>query len=238
MSGMTGTTTRPRTPPSGRRPAADGWVPVRLPAVGFVVTYAVLLLAIPSQLIFLPLGSPGTPANLVGVGALVWWLAATLGGQNPVKRFTPTRVSVLLLTCTVLASYVSAMLQGWHAPADVMVRAADRGLLSFAAWLGIVLMAAEGLRSWRDVELVVEWLAWLGTFVAALGIVQFFTGLDIAGFFVIPGLSANSEFGAVIGRSVLNRVSATAVHPIEYGVVLGALLPLLVHPASQHRYRR
>ena len=30
-------------------------------------------------------------------------------------------------------------------------------------------------------------------------------------------------------RSVLNRVSATAVHPIEYGVVLGALLPLALH---------
>ncbi|MET0523633.1 MAG: hypothetical protein ABWZ91_02460, partial [Nocardioides sp.] len=223
---------------------------LRLPAFGFVVAYAVLLLCIPSQLIFRPLGSPGTPANMVGLGALIWWAAATLGGLNPVKRFTPTRIAVLLLTCAVLASYASGMLQGWYAPADVrqetdefwtlvapsageisavMIRAADRGLLSFASWMGIVLMTAEGLRSWRDVERVVEWLSWLGAFVATLGIIQFFTGLDIAGFFVIPGLSANSEFGAVEGRSVLNRVSATAVHPIEYGVVLGALLPLVLH---------
>ena len=49
----------------------------------------------------------------------------------------------------------------------VMISAADRGLLSFAGWMGIVLMTAEGLRSWRDLELVVEWLVWLGAFMAA-----------------------------------------------------------------------
>ena len=223
---------------------------IRLPACGFVVLYAVLLLCIPSQLIFRPLGAPGTPANLLGLCALVWWGAATIGGLNPVKRFTPTRITVSLLATAVLASYVAGMLQGWYAPLDVrqetdefwtlvpptvmettgaMITAADRGLLSFAAWMGIVLMVSEGLRSWRDLELVVEWLVWLGTAVAAIGILQFSTGLNLAAFFTIPGLSANSEFGAVVSRSVLNRVSATAVHPIEYGVVLAGLLPLAVH---------
>lgn len=231
---------------------------LRLPACGFVIAYAVLLLCVPSQLIFRPLGSPGTPANMVGLGALAWWAAATLGGRNPVRRFTPTRIVVLLLTCAVLASYAGAMLQGWYAPPDVrqetdefwtlvlptasettsvMIRAADRGLLSFAAWVGVVLLTAEGLRSWRDVELVVEWLTWLGAFVATLGIVQFFTGIDVAAYLVVPGLSANSELGGVVGRSVLNRVSGTAVHPIEYGVVLGALLPLAVH-RTIHRWGR
>ena len=187
---------------------------------------------------------------MLGMAALAWWAAATLGGLNPVKRFTPTRIVVALLTCVVLGSYASGMLQGWYAPPTVrqetdefwtlvppsvaettgaMISAADRGLLSFAAWMGIVLLAAEGLRSWRDLELVVEWLVWLGAFVAAIGILQFATGLNIASFFMVPGLSANSEFGAVASRSVLNRVSATAVHPIEYGVVLAGLLPLAAH---------
>lgn len=231
-------------------PSALGPSPLRLPACGLIVLYAVLLLGVPSQLIFRPLGSPGTPANMLGMAALAWWAAATIGGLNPVKRCTPTRIVVALLTCSVLASYASGMLQGWYAPPDVrqetdefwtlvppsvaettsaMISAADRGLLSFAAWMGIVLIASEGLRSWRDVELVVEWMVWLGAGVAAIGILQFTTGLNIAAFFTIPGLSANSEFGAVVSRSVLNRVSATAVHPIEYGVVLAGLLPLAAH---------
>ncbi|QSR32552.1 hypothetical protein CFI00_19055 [Nocardioides sp. S5] len=231
---------------------------MRLPACGFVALYAVLLLCIPSQLVFRPLGAPGTPANMLGMCALAWWLAATIGGLNPVKRFTPTRIAVGLLAATVLASYASGMVQGWYAPPDVrqatdefwtlvppsvgettgvMISAADRGLLSFAGWMGIVLMTAEGLRSWRDVELVVEWLVWLGAFVGAIGILQFTTGLNIASFFTIPGLSANSDFGGVDSRSVLNRVSATAVHPIEYGVVLGGLLPLAAHRMI-HRWGR
>ncbi|GAA1935220.1 O-antigen ligase family protein [Nocardioides hwasunensis] len=231
---------------------------LRLPAVGFVVLYVVLLLCVPSQLIFRPLGAPGTPANMVGICALAWWVAATVGGTNPVKRFTPTRITVALLTAAVLGSYASGMLQGWYAPPDIrqvtdefwtlvpptvtqttdaMVSAADRGLLSFAGWMGIVLMTAEGLRSWADLEKVVDWLVWVGAFVGAIGILQFATGLNIAVFFDLPGLSANSDFGAVDSRSILNRVSATAVHPIEYGVVLGGILPLAVHRMIRLRCR-
>lgn len=228
--------------------------PMRVPAVAIVVAYCVLLLCVPSQLIVRPLGSPGTPANMLGMLALLWWACMTLAGLNPVKRVTPTRLAVLFLTVAVLAAYASGMAQGWYAPPNVREatadlwtlvppsageiagaaqRGADRGLLSFAAWMGIVLTTAEGLRSWRDIEIVVEWLTWLAVFVATLGIIQFFTGMNIAGFFAIPGLSANSEFGSVAARSVLNRVSATAVHPIEYGVVLGALMPLVIHRAIQ-----
>jgi polysaccharide biosynthesis protein PslJ len=247
-----------RRRPVASQPALGGQSPLRLPAHGFVVLYAVLLLCIPSQLIFRPLGAPGTPANMLGMCALAWWVAATIGGLNPVKRFTPTRITVAVLTGAVLGSYASGMLQGWYAPPDVrqatdefwtlvppsvgettgvMISAADRGLLAFAGWMGIVLMTAEGLRSWRDLELVVEWLVWLGAFVAAIGILQFTTGVNIASFFTIPGLSANSDFGAVDSRSVLLRVSATAVHPIEYGVVLGGLLPLAAHRMI-HRWGR
>lgn len=241
---------RRRAVARGSVPSATTPTPLRFPACGFVVLYAALLLCVPSQLIFRPLGAPGTPANMLGLLALTWWVAATIGGLNPVKRFTPTRIVVALLTCAVLASYASVMLSGWYAPpdvrqetdefwtlvqpsvaeiTDVMISSADRGLLSFAGWMGVVLLTAEGLRSWRDVELVVDWLVWLGAFVGSIGIFQFATGVNIAAFFDIPGLSANSDFGAVASRSVLNRVSATAVHPIEYGVVLAGLLPLAAH---------
>ncbi len=110
-----------------------------------------------------------------------------------------------------------------------MIDAADRGLISFGAWIGIVLVTADGVRSWQDLDRLVRWLTTIAAFVAALGIVQFFTGMDIAGLFVIPGLTPNSDFGAVASRSVLNRVASTAAHPIEYGVVLAALFPLALH---------
>lgn len=221
----------------------------RVPAVGVVCLYITLLLCIPSVLIFAPLGAPGTPANMLGMAALIWWVCATIGGQNPVRGLTPTRVAAALISVAVLASYANGMADGWFAPpavrngidnwtllaptvgqiTAVVSKAADRGLLSVLGWLGVMLLASEGIRSWRDIDIVITWLSWLAGFVAALGIVQFFTGMDIAGLFAIPGLTPNSDFGAVASRSVLNRVASTAAHPIEYGVVLAALFPLALH---------
>ncbi|GAA1822205.1 O-antigen ligase family protein [Microlunatus capsulatus] len=221
-----------------------------IPARVFVVVYVFLLFCIPSQLVIRPLGAPGTPANLWGILALLWWLLATLGGRNPVRGFTPTRVSVGLLVGAVLASYVAGNAAGWYSPADIrqstdelwtlvavpadqlnatMISAADRGLLSVAGWAGVVLLASEGLRTSHELERVVGWVVGFGTFVAALGIVQYFTAYDIAALFTIPGLSANSDFGEVVSRSVLNRVSSTAVHPIEFGVLLAGVFLLALH---------
>ncbi|MBC2931415.1 O-antigen ligase family protein [Nocardioides sp. zg-1228] len=220
-----------------------------LPAVHFLCAYVVLLLGLPSVLIFAPLGSPGTPANIWGLGILLWWVLATLGGQNRVSGLTWYRVVVGAFAGTVLMSYASAMAHGWYSPghlrrgisdwtlmvpsvtelADVQVSAADRGLVAVFAWVGITLLAAEGLRTWQELERVITWLAALGAFMAVLGLVQYLTGFSITSLYVIPGLSANSEFGSVASRSVVNRVSATAAHPIEFGVIMAALLPLSLH---------
>ena len=223
---------------------------MHIPAVFFIAVYVFLLLCIPSQLIIRPIGSPGTPANLWGIFCLLWWVVATLGGQNRVHGWTPTRTTFGLLALAVLTSYAAGTATGWYAPANIhqetdelwtlvmvqpdamnekIISAADRGLLSFMGWAGVVLLTCEGLRGWRDLELIVTWLSRFGGFVAALGIIQYFTGIDIAALFTIPGLSANSEFGEVTTRSVVNRVSSTAVHPIEFGVVMAGLFFLALH---------
>lgn len=239
----------PATEGTVRGAARLPWRQWRLPASYFVCCYVVLLLGIPSVLIFGPLGSPGTPANILGLAILLWWIAGTIGGHNAVRGITGYRVVVGLFAATVLGSYGAAMASGWYSPpslrsgisdytlmvpsvtelAAVQISAADRGLIAVAAWLGITLLAAEGLRSWADLELVVKWLTLLGAYMAVLGLVQYLTGLSIASLYTFPGLTANSDFGSVASRSVLNRVSATAAHPIEFGVIMAAVLPLALH---------
>lgn len=219
-------------------------------AVGFLVVYLLLLLLIPAQLVYRPLGAPGTPANLWAIGGLVWWVCVTVGGLNRHGRVTPTRVSAGLLAVAVLAAYANGMRSGWYAPltnrqptdefwtllpqplhqvSSSIITAADRGLLSMAGWLGIVLIAAEGIRHWRELESILAVMTGLGAVVAAIGIVQFFTGVDVVGYIQIPGLSLNNDLGGVIDRSALNRVSSTAVHPIEFGVAMACLAPLALH---------
>jgi O-antigen ligase len=220
-----------------------------VPAVLVVCVYITLLLGVPSVLIFAPLGSPGTPANMLGMVALAWWLCATIGGQNPIRGLTPVRVGAALISTAVLVAYANGTAAGWFAPpsvrsgidnwtllaptvtdvTNVLSKAADRGLLAVLGWLGVMLLAAEGMRSWRDVDRVISCVSWLAAYMATLGVIQFFTGFNIADLYVIPGLTPNADFGMVASRSVLNRVSGTAAHPIEYGVVLAAVFPLAVH---------
>jgi polysaccharide biosynthesis protein PslJ len=245
--------TEDAAPDAGTRGRAR--LPRSMPAVGFVCAYVVLLLGVPAVLIFAPLGSPGTPANMLGMAALVWWLAATVGGLNPVRGLTTFRVCLALLVLGVLGGYASGAASGWYAPPHVragindwmlmapsivettqaQLSAADRGLLAVVGWVGVSLLVAEGLRSWADLDRVVSWITWVGAYMAALGLLQYTTGINIAPYYDIPGLSANWDFGSVASRSVLNRVSATASHAIEYGVVLATILPLAVH-RTIHRW--
>ena len=223
------------------------------------LAYVVLLLCVPSQLVLGPLGAAGSPASLLGIAALVWWCASTVAGQNPVRGFSAMRVAVLALVLCVLAAYANGNAGGWYAPLTVrqetdelwtlapptlghvsgmMISAGDRGLLAFAAWIGITLVVSDGIGSWRDLERLVTWLTWLGAAIAAIGLVQFVTGYNLAGSISLPGLVANSEIGGTQTRSIFNRVSATAVHPIEFGVVLACLFPLALHRTMHHWGRR
>jgi O-antigen ligase len=225
----------------------------RADAAVFLVVLVVLLLGIPSALIFHPLGAAGTPANMLGMLMLLWWAAARLvPGLGVSARLQPIRIAMGIFVVIVLASYVSGMLHGWGMPVGLQERtafgsgtldpaslgevavkeinAADRGLLSLAAWTGIALVAADGLHSKRRLDMVLKTIVVMGTFVAFLGMLQYFFALDLVKYFKIPGLTPNSDFGSIALRTV-RRVEGTAVHPIEYGVVLSAILPIAIHRA-------
>lgn len=219
------------------------------PAWMFVALFALLLLVIPTRLVVGPIGAPGAPANLLALGGLLWWTAATLGGQ--LRRFdlSPLRLGVGLLVGVTLLSYAFGHVQGWYQPADVRPRygarnwrladvaemtdvassASDRGLLALAGWIGITLVTAEGIRTWREMHRVLAWVVGAATVVAAIGVVQYFTGFNAATLIDLPGLSASAEFGRGIARSDLVRVVSTSTHPIELGVVMACLLPIALH---------
>ncbi len=232
-----------------RRAATRRFFPngVRIPAIWAPIVYAGLLLCIPTRLVVPQIGAPGTPANLVAIAGLLLWVCFTVGGLNHRRGWSPTRVTVAILTCCVLFSYSIGHITGWYQPADIhqssdrlwrsvpldqlnvaMESASNRGLLALAGWLGVVLLTAEAPRSWKDLERIVAWIVGFGTFVAALGFLQYFTGADVASWFRIPGLSSLMEQNTFT-RSVVNRVVVTAGHPIELGVVMAGILPLALH---------
>lgn len=258
---------RAGAPPSGRRRWAararqrlglDTDRP-RLHASTLIGVYLVLLLGFPQGLVVRQIGAAGTPANFWGLLLLLWWFAGTVAGHNAIRPKSPVRRAAAAMTVAVLVAYAYSMARGWYAPPGnrqktddlfdlvpstaaqvraAMMKAADRGLIAFFSWLGVCLMASDGLRRWSDIERCVRMLVTIAAGLAVVGILQYFTGLEITGFYRIPGLSQHTEFGVVYQRSVLRRVMATATHPIEFGVVIAAAFPFALHQAIYGGLRR
>lgn len=200
-------------------------------AVTVLTGFLVLLFVVPANLIVGPLGSAGRPAMLYGLACAWWWAHDRLlpdGGTD--RGFQPVRVAVALLLAAALASYVAA----FSRPIDGLeARAADRGLLGLLGLLGVVVLAADGIGSRARLDQLLRRLVLAGAFLAALGILQF-AGVDLSGLFRLPLLVEHADFQQVQLRSDLRRVASTAAHPIEFGVVLGLVLPLALHDAM-HR---
>jgi O-antigen ligase len=74
---------------------------------------------------------------------------------------------------------------------------------------------------------LVRRLVFAGASMAMIGILQFFTGASLI--LSVPGLRWNHAPVGVSSRSLFNRPSATALHPIEFSVVTAALFPLAIH---------
>ncbi len=111
----------------------------------------------------------------------------------------------------------------------VEVSGADRGIIKLMGWSGIALVAADGIRNRARLEKLLERVVLLAAIMAAIGLIQFFAGVDIAARIHLPGLQTNTELISLGERSIFRRVGGTAAHPIEFGVVLAAILPLAMH---------
>jgi hypothetical protein len=201
------------------------WLADRYPidAVDALTVFIVLSVAIPAPLIFAPLGGAGTPGNLIGLLFLVWWAAAKLGtGQGVARGRQPVRIALLFFAIPVLTSVV-AMFTRYTIPKEVT--GAERGLLYYAALIGITLLAADGITSIERVHTLMRRVVHGATFVAALAVVQFLTGWNPAGKISIPGLVRNIAIENQ-DRSILLRVQSTTLHPIELGTLMGIMLPV------------
>jgi O-Antigen ligase len=200
---------------------------IRPDSVPVLIVYVVALLGIPSALIIRPLGAAGTPAQIIGVALFAFWAASRVVMRPAPLRSNPVKWLLFALAAAFLASYVAGMIRPIAYTAEV--NSADRTLLSLMAWCGVSLVLIEGVTSLARLETLLRVVAAGVTAIAVLGIIQFTFSLDLTTIIKIPGLVQNHDFGELVARSAYNRVTATTTHPIEFGVVLSAVLPLVIH---------
>jgi len=173
----------------------------------------------------------GTPAGVVGMGMLLFWLMVRMLPGNGVQTgLQPIRLVVLAFAGSIMLSYAWGVLN--PLPAD-QLSGADRAILTLMSWCGIAFVATDLLRTRKSVELLLRTLVILTGVIAAMGLLQFATGFNIAELYHIPGLKINYVIGSVTDRSNFRRVSATASHAIEYGVVLAMMFPLALRSIGE-----
>jgi hypothetical protein len=198
-------------------------------AVTLLTIYIFFLMAIPSRLVFAPLGGAGAPSTILGAIYFAWYIfnwihpsSQMATGPQPMRRMG------VVFVCVIVASYVGANL---HALSAVAQNGADRGLIIGFGWLGVLLLAADGISSLERLKVLLRRLVLGASLMAVLGISQFFTGLNAAKYIVIPGLTDQQPYTDISTRGDLFRPSSTAIHPIEFGYVLAVLLPFAIHQA-------
>jgi O-antigen ligase len=213
---------------------------VRPDATTVLTAYAILLYVVPSDRRIAPLGGAGSLASLLATAALLWWgwHQINTAGILPRPKINWVRVMAFAFFFACSASYAASALSPLPA-ADASV--ADLGLVRVAALVGILLVANDGIDTEARLLLLARRLCMLGALYAGFGLVQFFTGMSFIDAVQIPGLSSSSD--AVVGaRNGFVRPVSTAMHPLEYSVVLTMILPLAlalaVHDNARAPLRR
>lgn len=204
-------------------------------AVTVLTIYILLLLCIPSDRKIDALGGAGSPATIFALVSLVWWCWDRI--QRPRPRLQPTnqplRGAAVLFLGSVFVSYgVSSTMALPVTEGSV----ADMGILRVVAFAGVLLVANDGIPSHERLLTLLRRCCLLAGFYASLGIAQFATGLSFVDRIPLPGLSQSAGDGIDI-RSGFVRPEATAMHPLEYAVVLTMLLPLCLTFAIHDRQR-
>jgi O-antigen ligase len=145
----------------------------------------------------------------------------------------PIRRAAFFFVAALVASFAAGMTRPINADE---LQVSQLTLLVAFGWLGILLMAADGITSKHRFDVLIRRLTLAAGLFAALGLAQFFTGMQLTNYIVVPGLSANQALSELAGRDGFNRPASTAIHPIEFGVAITCLLPLCLHVALYSRH--
>lgn len=197
--------------------------------VSLVTVLLVLVFVLPSTLVFAPMGAVGSPALLAGLGLAAVWLAAKVTLGNGLDRSVqPMRVAFFVYAWIMLLSYALGQLRPLT---ELEQSGSARQVILLISLLGIGLLILDGLHSRDRLDALLRRVLLVASVMAAIGVVQFVTGFDPTQYLRLPGLTQNHVEVGVGARSLFNRPWGTAGHPIEFGVVLGALFPLALHYA-------
>jgi hypothetical protein len=195
--------------------------------------YCAVLFILPSHLVVAAIPLALAPSMLIGMGlGVLWFCAQLLSTVGMAKGRTLVRTSLFLFAISQLATYGYATYG--YLPSDEL-NATDRSVVTILAVALVGIMAVDSLRGLDRIDKVLRIVVYGCTFVAVIGLIQFFIGIDPTHYMVLPGLREVGDVETLLERSIFRRPSGTAGHPIEYGVVCAIAVPLTAHYAFRSK---
>jgi O-antigen ligase len=198
----------------------------------------VLISLIPARLIVPGMTDLGRPGLIVGFLLFCWWVLARFSSHVTMAGPQPMRWAVLIFMVTLLSSYAAGFMRGLT---SMEANAADRTMLFFCIFIGVVLTCADGVPNWYRLRELAKVLVCCAAIVAAIALLQYVLDYDVTRFLTVPGLQAKGWTpGFELRGSGGNRVAATTTHYIELAAYLALALPFAIHFAcfSQRRQHR
>jgi hypothetical protein len=201
----------------------------QIDVVAALTFYVFIVMAIPSRLVFAPLGAEGGPASVLAVLFMGWYLiirvhpAFDIGADRQ-----PIRTAAALFLCSILVSFIAANL---NPLSDMAQDGVERGIIEAVGLVGVLLIAGDGISS-NDRLVALLGRIVIGTSaISGLAIIEFFSGIDFTKYIAIPGLISGPVITDLTVRGGLNRPAATTASPLELVAVLAMVLPLAIHRA-------
>jgi O-antigen ligase len=201
---------------------------VRLDVATVIALLVCLLYMLPAALIVPGLTFAGRPALVLALGLFAWWLLARLSPSLFVVGPQPLRWACLFYLVSILLSYIAGLLRGLP---TLEANRQNFTLLVTFEFIGLVLMAADGVANWERLRKILRVFVWAAAFMAVIGLIQSVFEYDIAQRLVVPGLEIKDELADFQkrGDGGLFRVAGTAFHYIEFSTVLAMAVPFGLH---------
>lgn len=192
------------------------------------IVFLALQFLIPARLVISGMGAVGRPSVAMGLlFAFLWCLSALRPGGLPLAP-QPVRWLIGIQFAVQLVGYAIGM---YRIPVVVEASAGDRWIVFMVAMAGVALLIADGVQTRAQLDRILRVTVALTTFMAVVGILQYLRIVDLTRYVRIPGLSPNRALLGTGSRGDMSlaRVAGTANHYIEFGVVLGLVLPIALH---------
>jgi O-antigen ligase len=203
-------------------------------AAGLLSLMVILTTLIPARLIVPGMTDLGRPGLIVGFMLFCWWCMVRFTTHLSMTGPQPMRWAVLMFMLSALVSYTVGFLRGLT---TIESNAADRVMLLFCVFTGVLLTAADGVPNWVRMRGILKVLVSCSAVVAIIGLIQYVTTIDVTQYMIFPGLVPK---GWTIGFEMRGsgiRVASTTTHYIELAAFLAIVLPFAIHFATFSRRR-